>query len=263
MVLNKNKPPHCVFRPSKKNYSGTKLTTNIADLTTLKVACDSRWSIHKDELAFIIYVDDTGFEKIATLNNTVFIFAGNGNVIQSWKNWITAENKPETPGTTGIALCILDCDENKVVFEHNQAISQQDVKLAGSGSEFAYKCWAVNQCAPTAVDTAKNEDPLSGGSTKVFEMKTQSGNANFSCNTSIYDVQAAIGVRGMVIYKQDFARVISVQEAAANDEAVKSVLDDVSANKVFACAPFKGMNEPWPQEKVDELHNVLAKLIAK
>jgi hypothetical protein len=40
------------------------------------MACDSRWSIQNHN--FILYIDDTGFEKIIPHNGIAFMFAGNG-----------------------------------------------------------------------------------------------------------------------------------------------------------------------------------------
>ena len=68
------------------------------------LATDSRWS--QQQGRWLVYVDDTAFQKIEVSHDTAFMFAGRGIAIQRWKDWIR-EGGPEAsiPEFDGLCLC--------------------------------------------------------------------------------------------------------------------------------------------------------------
>lgn len=52
--------------------------------------------------------------------------------------------------------------------------------------------------------------------------------------------------------------VVPVEEAAKHDDNVKKVVDDLKSGKVTVCSPFDGMDEPWTDEEIEDLHDALS-----
>ncbi len=66
------------------------MTTTVCDFINRVVASDSRWSTKLDDYGFynhIAFVDDTGFGKLSIRGNHVLCLAGDGKLIEQWKQW--------------------------------------------------------------------------------------------------------------------------------------------------------------------------------
>jgi hypothetical protein len=233
------------------------LTTNIYDIPESKLASDSRWSIDRSD--FLIFVDDTGCEKIIFENNVACMFAGNGRLIDIWKEWILNPNRGEKPPVeienVAVVICMVSAVSNKLIFEHGQGIQIEDARFAGTGAIHAYSCWFTNRNAEQAVISAIKSDCYSGGTVKYFDCKSKINNLKNSAN--IDQVHSELAIRGSVMYKNNENRFISIKDAASNDPSVANVLSDLQSGAIAANAPCDAMYNKWPEEKIKELHYVL------
>ncbi len=218
------------------------MTTNVYDKGALKVGTDSRWSFNTDYAVF--YIDDSGFEKIVDTATAVFLFAGDSQVIQAWKEYLFDEGIKDDPGLTGIAMLMVDKADGGVVFEHGQDIQLSNkigdvehmvASFAGSGARHAAGCWRSNNCAVKSVDTAKLMDPYSGGETKYFELATQTG--NLTQDVGLKGMNVAFMERGMVMYLNSGQNPVSIRDAAVTDDRVKGVVSQVAQGSVALSAP--------------------------
>jgi len=235
------------------------VTTNVIDLLTGASATDSRWSFEKDN--FVIFIDDVGFEKIVSANGHAFTFAGNGVLIQGWKDWIEqrigAKYPPVDPCVQGqptVAVCIVEMQTRDVKESWGAAITSPEAIFAGSGAKRAKACWDVNKDSQRAVESAKSGDVFSGGSTKHLAFAC--GTNNVKEVARIEDVCSAMVTRGMVMYKND-GNVIPVQKAAANDPQVAEAVGMLRAGVAAPTAPCDSMLGSWTTEEKRQLHTVL------
>jgi hypothetical protein len=235
------------------------MTTNVFDMGQRRLASDSRWSVVRNFA--ILYVDDTGFDKIEIAHGHAFIFAGNGRSIQRWKEWIRTAPIDESgePAVDGMALCIVSLAAGSILFEWGQDIRLDDARFAGSGAFFAHGCWTVNGCARRAVESAKVVDPLSGGEVKFFELN--SGENNLRNTASILDVEQAIVTRGYIMYTNSPApKEIPVLEAAANDARVEELCKGIANGDIHASAPCDSMYNDWTAEDKTRLRAALGQV---
>lgn len=215
------------------------MTTNVYDKGALKAGTDSRWSFNTDYAVF--YVDDSGFEKIVDTESAVFLFAGDSQVIQAWKDYLLDDSIKLDPGLSGIAMLMVDKSDGSVILEYGQDIQYPDVNgemlasFAGSGARHAAGCWRRNNCAVKSVDTAKLMDPYSGGSTKFFELATKTG--NLTQDVGLNGLNVAFMERGMVMYLTSGQNPVSIKDASVNDARVKEVLEQVAQGSVALSAP--------------------------
>lgn len=235
------------------------MTTNVLDTSAGVLASDSRWSI--DTPAFVAFVDDTGFDKIAVYRHLGFMFAGSSMLIQGWKDWIA--NNPssgdELPAVEcegeAMALSITDLERRTVMFEHGQDIQHPVARFAGTGSRHAFLCWNANGCAKKAVESAKIMDCYSGGEVKYLHCVTLQHNLSNSVSFQI--VGTKFLEKGMIMYKGNGAGVIPFKEAAANDSAVERLRQDIASGKAVASAPCDAMYNSWTPAEKSRLGRVL------
>src|SRR5690348_789485 len=64
------------------------MTTNTIDKRNRVLASDSRWSVADGE--HLLFVDDTGFDKIMDRTFGSIICAGHSLLIDEWRNWWSA-----------------------------------------------------------------------------------------------------------------------------------------------------------------------------
>jgi hypothetical protein len=233
------------------------MTTNIYDQDARKLASDSRWSINSPE--FVLFIDDTGFDKIFSHSNIVMMFAGDGMLIQLWKDWLVKPNiqsiPPVSNGDSSIAICMVNTDTSTLLFGYGQNIYTGTAWFAGSGSIHAADCWKVNKNPCLAIESAKKADILSGGTVKYFDYANKVSNLENRAN--IADVHKEIINRGLVMYKIDSSTAVPINEAAKNDSKVRDLVQAIQAGSVTASAPCDAMYNEWPSEKIAELHGVL------
>ena len=123
------------------------MTTNAIDFHKKTLSSDSRWSITMgDELYF---VDDTGFDKIADRHVGTIICAGDGKLIEQWRDWFTAPvlnmaNKPpydrkdQFGQDFAIVISLAYKTEGYPVLSQGwYLLHGADAKFCGSGAEHA------------------------------------------------------------------------------------------------------------------------------
>lgn len=242
------------------------MTTNVLDMQSLIMTTDSRWSAEVGDLLF--YLDDSGCDKISIRGNNeyAFIFAGDGLIIQAWKDWIASNQK----GSTGmpakkddplIAMCIVNLQDFKIEHEHGQAITHPVAKFAGTGAKPANFCWKENKDAKQAVESAKKHDVFSGGNVTFFEFTTLDNNLKNTITIQEVNRRLSVG-EGMVMNKNDFQTATPIMEAAANDENVRNVMAQLADGTITASAPCDAMYGTWNDEDIEKLTTVFDRIFA-
>jgi hypothetical protein len=241
------------------------MTTNVTDLTSQQMASDSRWSIPKTE--FLVYLDDSGFDKIVTQHDLALMFAGNAGVIQSWKDWlpIATENSP-IPEVVGIAVCAVNLTTGQIVFESGQDIYPNEARFAGTGAFHAYNCWQVNGCPRKAVNSAKIVDIYSGGEVKYLVFSSK--DTNVSNSTGVKDLHQMLATKGMVMYTNGFngyqpGYVLGIEDAAKSDPEVAKIKDQIASGAVVASAPCGAMYNDWTEESKAKLEAAIKSVLFK
>lgn len=224
------------------------------------MATDSRWSIQSGN--FVVYLDDTGFEKIEIRNDHAFMFAGNGGRIQQWKDWIRSDPKDDSaqPQEEGICLCVVNIQAKKVKSSFKQHIIPGGGYFAGSGALYAVPCWIKNACAKRSVETAKISDVFSGGLVQYYDFVAQSHNLNYAGSTvTIQMVDEAILKRGLVMTTNiNSGPALPFAKAANDSSELSEIRDKISKGELSANAPAAGMYDTWTVEEKTELKKTLS-----
>lgn len=236
------------------------MTTNAFDESRGLMATDSRWSIQHGK--YVIYLDDTGFEKIEISNGHAFMFAGNGARIQEWKDWMRSDPAGDSnqPSESGICLCVVDMSTQKVKSSFKQTVVPGGGYFAGTGSLFAVPCWLKNNCAKRSVETAKESDIYSGGEVKFYDFVSGDNNLNYpSGNITIKMVSDAISRRGLVMTSNVIAnQPMSFAEAANDNQDLAEIRAKIASGELSANAPSEGMYAEWTAEEKSRLKSTLA-----
>jgi len=241
------------------------LTTNIYDITIPKLASDSRWSVQKkDEFGiekFICYVDDSGCDKIISINGISYMFAGNALLIQQWKDWLlsnpdSSNNMPETedsnnPAQVNIAICAVNEKTHKIEIECRQFNKLPEAISTGTGGVFALECWEINKDPCRAINSAIQKDRYSGGAVKFINLSDMSH--NLQNNASLADIINLMREEGFIMYSSKQAASIPISDAAKNDPDVLDMVNTLTSGNVNICAPYPGMDTPWSNEEKVEL----------
>ena len=209
----------------------------------------------------LVFVDDTGFDKIFEFNKYLMLFAGTAKLIQVWKNHISDLNSTGLPPTVldgmSIAVSITDLETSAVFFEHNQAATYETVRFAGSGASAAERCWFKNFCAKRAVGTASFFDVCTGGQVKYYSFD---GNHNVDVSTTVEVIPDALRKNGVIMYRNRSDLTMPVSEAARTDPRVVKLIDDLACGKESLCAPFPHMHNPMSVSETRALEKALAKI---
>jgi hypothetical protein len=247
------------------------MTTNIFDKNSAVMATDSRWSIEYGQ--WILYLDDTGYEKIERCNGVALMFAGLGPKIQEYKDWI--RSKPTDfslmPDVKGMAVCMVHEASNNVTFRKHQDIEANNVYCAGSGARPAYSCWLDNKCSKTAVESAKLKDHYSGGEVKYVNFGTSETNLHAvfpQVQMTIQTITDNIIQRGiaMQIHATPTGtpdlKLAKASSGVVNDEqaARAEMASLVAQGKLSATAPCDGMHSDWSEEDKTAFRAALAQM---
>ncbi len=244
------------------------MTTNVFCRKSNVLASDSRWSYKIiDEFAIpsaraVAYVDDTGFDKIAFDEDTGFLFAGPGDVIERWRQWVEAKSpvmkRPDV--APNFAVCMTDLDSVEILFEHGQKVQDEHCRTAGTGAKPAYDCWVVNADAQRAVTSAIGRDLLSGGSVKFLNGTDRTHNVNPTVDFA--SVATAFLAKGMVMYPAT-PKAVPLEQAAKEDPRIAQLVAQVKGNQLSAEAPSGYDPVVWTPADEARLDEALAKRAAK
>ncbi|WP_348696451.1 hypothetical protein [Duganella fentianensis] len=244
------------------------MTTNVFDVTTGQLTSDGRWSIEK--MDWLVFVDDTGYDKIIFDDDLAFAFAGNVTKINFWKEWVAGGRVDPVPMDkldqmqliiVNMVTGALEFASDYILFSH--AGNALEALYGGSGGPSAKDCWNSNRCAITAIESAKSKDVFSGGQTKFLLSKTKQN--NLSNNVGVTEINEQCKQRGLMMNLKNPLNTVLVKEAAndGSNPIVQSIANDVMQGKAEMSAPFPGMHLPWTQEKKSELSSVLARFARK
>lgn len=249
------------------------MTTNIFDGNAKVMATDSRWSIPYGPWLF--YLDDTGYEKILRYNDFALMFAGEGQKIQEYKDWVRSNPVDDSnmPAEKGMSVCMVEESSGVVVFRKHQDIEAENVLAAGSGSLWAFGCWKENKCARQAVVTAKGKDHCSGGEVKFVDFVKSETNVIEHAGQSelhIKTVTQNILQRGIAMKIQalppgvpdlPFPKADGVIDVANNEQAARAAAVALAANgQLSATAPCAGMHNEWTPEDRSAFKQALGKM---
>ena len=240
------------------------MTTNVCDLVSGVLTSDTRWS--RESGGWLIFVDDTGYDKIAYDKKLAFLFAGDLESIDSWKNWVFSGRPGQMPiaKLTGMSAIVVDTKLSKLVFQSHTSLpssvfgSAVRALFAGTGAIFAKNCWDKNKCAKTAVKTAVDADIQSGGLVVYFKCNNRENNILTKVTQS--EVKELAKTKGYIVNMNNTQAPITVQEAAndPSNPAAQAIANMVLSGGVSFSAPFPEMDKPWSEEKIKEFSGVMA-----
>lgn len=238
------------------------MTTNVFDGASVVVATDSRWSYRYGN--YLIYLDDTGFEKIEVVENAAFMFAGRGDRVQEWKHWLrTNPTSPEhqPTETKGMSVCVVSKMTGTVIMSVGDYHVHEVSHFAGSGRDHARGCWIKNRDALKCVETAKSKDIYSGGEVKYFSVRDSKHNLYPSAPVTIQMVNNALHTRGLVMSINDTTATPSAvpfKMAAANDTGLEEFGKKIANGEISPSAPFDGMDRDWTATEKKGFDDALA-----
>ncbi|AYO14223.1 hypothetical protein D0812_07300 [Vibrio owensii] len=243
------------------------MTTTVHDKNALTITSDSRWSVELDK-AHVLFIDDTDFEKMVELPKFALVTAGDAILIEQWKNWAKGDISNPRPAVVRvderqrnhyISVCLI-MKPSIVLFDSQVAtIVIPHARFSGSGREFAKCCWEGNQCARTAIETAKKSDVFTGGTVKYVELNTAANNLSAD-NATIQDLHTMLTTRGLVM-NTNTGNTTPVQE----HQEPKDIAKGLENGALVASAPTGDVQSPWnttQEENLDAAIETLRKLVA-
>jgi len=209
----------------------------------------------------LIFIDDIGFEKICFDDDYAYMFAGDGSLIQMWKQWISSPVKsllqiPNIPDGMPFSICIVDCSSGFIKADFGVISGGLLVRFAGSGREPARECWSKNKCARKAVMSAIAIDRCSGGNVKYLEISSKKNNLNDV--NSIADVSRELKTKGKVMFPNQHGIVKSI--ADVDDQFVQKQVDKIVAGEASLGAPVGDAHATWTSEDNEKLHSVMKEI---
>ncbi|MCS3456071.1 hypothetical protein M2366_002152 [Aeromonas sp. BIGb0405] len=243
------------------------MTTTVCDLVNKIITADTRWScgsqgelVLSDGNPYLVYCDDTGFDKITVVGKTALVTAGHGGLIAAWKQWWAGDADPKSrpathiDGENAVNVAIIDLENNKVIFDAGQKLvlfctNTNRIKAftAGSGASHAASDLLINGCAKQAIGYASRHDYCTGEIVSFACYRTVQDNLNSSIND--YDVIVeGITTKGYVMAlsidkPSDTGCEISLHPLSAE---IKTLF---STGKAVASAPVPGVGSfQWTEE---------------
>ncbi|AVT58535.1 hypothetical protein H0261_02905 [Pectobacterium versatile] len=242
------------------------MTTTVYDRVNKLIATDSRWSRKLDELGYlghIAFVDDTGFGKMVVRDDHVLTLAGNGQLIEHWKQWWSGDlSSPRPPilinGQEAITLHIVKMSTNTIIFDIGDVLAAHNVDddgnkvinavFAGTGSHHAGGVWLKTGCARSAIEAAKIGDICTGGEVRYVDFN--SGMKNLECEKHlISDVANALLEKGMIM---DTNNPLS-QPVPITEQEVAHIRKLIANGDITPCAPTGGRTINWDARAISRL----------
>jgi hypothetical protein len=226
-----------------------------------------------DGAQFLLYTDDTGFDKIVNRPTTIMALAGDGELISLWKKWWSSAtpNMSDRPPVSiskerQVVLYMTSKSENKILFDVGRKLAwlEDDVVIAvfsGSGRKAAADCWIMNNCAKKAVESSKAIDLFTGGDIKFVDYQNLSDNLsapNFDYNVIV----DAINKKGLIM-------PINVNVTASNGSveisghpAANDIAEQFKSGSIIASAPTGDAGTfSWSSDKELKLDGVLSSIL--
>lgn len=253
------------------------MTTTAYDCDKNVVSSDTRWSADLNLMDgnYILFVDDTGFNKIACRLGGAIFCAGDGLIIEQLKTWWMAEPfDPEAlpnlkhNGKYKVSVVVASSDGD-IIFDagHKQFLMDPETKhihalFTGSGSGFAGNTFQQCGCVKSAVTVAKVFDPYSGGDVKYCNIST--GESNLQDETMSYNsIMESMKERGTLMKFTGIyaANSESVQTIALKDHPQHSeIVSKIQSGSVRAYAPMGGSEIDWNDDRIQRLKEAARKV---
>ena len=235
------------------------MTTNVYDITKGLLSTDSRWS--KDNGEYVVYIDNTGYDKIVHDHKIAILFAGDLDKVDVWKKWFMKGRPDPRPPEKDLSLIIVCLETGDPVFKSEYTLASFNEEAiqavyGGTGGVYAKNCWEVNSCAMTAVNTAIQEDFLSGG--EVVYLNRNDLSTNITNTGKFFHVTTLLKEAGTIMdIKTKQKATIKEFDNSTFSLSAKALVEEVLSGKATLSAPFVGMGQPWSNEKIAELDDVL------
>ncbi|MGY0150074.1 hypothetical protein [Edwardsiella tarda] len=246
------------------------MTTTVYDRVNRLIASDSRWSFDLSEKGYpghVLYVDDTGFGKIADRNDFVMTLAGDGHLIELWKVWWAgslSQQEPPVVLPTGqsVVLHIVKKSSNEVIFDKGSMLAATCTQtkalqavFSGSGGGVAAQNWLSSHCAKAAIDKAKTVDPFTGGSVRYVDFTSNKTNLETSVRT-IKEVNQALLMRGLIMDTTN----PHVQHVSISAQEVADVRQMLVRGSIIPCAPVGNTTQDWDDTSKAKLRNAIDRI---
>jgi hypothetical protein len=225
-------------------------------------ATDSRWS-RKVGASSLLYIDNSGYEKILVVAHLLFVFAGHGSLIQAWKRWAaqlperTLPIPPCESEKCSVCVTLTDMRRSRILFEHKQDVfDDPSTRFAGTGRHYAYQNWSATGDAIAAVAFAIQQDMYSGGDVKYHHFD---GRTNIKEQRDMSYMRRKLRQEGrfMTIEPKSVTDV-PVAEAIGNNPELKDLLDRVVSGETSLVSPCDGMYVPWTDDEKRQFSRVIA-----
>ena len=212
----------------------------------------------------VLFQDNADYQKLIEIKNSIFMFAGNSKNIDAWKGALgLAIHFPKAVRwralpKQGMSFCHVALDSGKVE-EFGPITKVLGASFAGTGAQFARNAWLRDGNAQQAVRSAIEQDCLTGGVIRYYNWK--SGSKDLGLDKSFADLQNGFRTRGMVMYT-DSNNLVPVVQAAANDNSLHEVLNNISSGDLAASAPCGDEDFEWTDEEAERLALSMEKLFS-
>ncbi|EOU9520308.1 hypothetical protein ACOJCI_000674 [Cronobacter turicensis] len=247
------------------------MTTTAYDCDKNIVASDTRWSAKLNLIdgQYILYVDDTGFNKIVHRLGGAIFCAGDGVTIEQLKKWWLAEpfdpeNLPDLQHDNEFKVSVMVVSsEGERLFDAGPKQALVDPEnnnhlhavFSGSGSPFAGHTFMQCGCVKTAVTIAETFDPFSGGEVKFCNIST--GEGNLHDETMDYSsIMKSMSERGILMKYTGFyaANSENIQSIPLSEHPqFKEISAELKAGNIRAYAPMGGTDIEWNEDRVNKL----------
>ncbi|HHS9765125.1 hypothetical protein [Raoultella ornithinolytica] len=246
------------------------MTTTVYDRINKLIASDSRWSCDLTQRGYpghVLYIDNTGFGKIADRNDFVMTLAGDGLLIEQWKKWWAGDLSDQEPPVvlpTGqsVVLHIVKKSTNEVVFDKGNMLAaacsqtkELQAVFSGSGGGHAAQDWMTNHCARTAIDAAKHVDPFTGGSVRFVDFASGMADLEASVQT-ISEVNQALLMRGLIMDTKN----PHVQHVSISAQEVADVRQMLINGNITPCAPIGKKTQDWDDASKQRLSAAIKRI---
>ncbi|EMC3732700.1 hypothetical protein VDN26_003527 [Vibrio cholerae] len=256
------------------------MTTTVCDLLNKIITADTRWSCGSqgelklsDGQHYLVYCDDTGFDKISVVGKTALVTAGNGYLISQWKKWWSGDADPaQRPdifidGKTAINLAILDLDKNEVIFDAGQktllfCTVSNEVKAftSGSGGSHAASYLLRMGCAKSAVEYASQHDYCTGDKISYACYKTNQDNLNQQISDYMVIVQNIL-TRGFIMALDMTSKPTDTGIEIAKHPLYQEIVGSFQSGNAVASAPVPGLsNFKWTDETTENFNRAMSRV---
>ncbi|MBA0416182.1 hypothetical protein D7Y48_05525 [Stenotrophomonas maltophilia] len=211
----------------------------------------------------MVFLDDTGFDKIVDRPSAVMMCAGSMKLIALWKTWFVAGTGPmpvsefyEGSFKHEICVAVVRKRDFGLRFSAGTYENFEDAaEFCGTGAIYAKDCYSVNGCAKTAVLTASRHDPMTGGEVKFVDTKVPFSSNVMNPSTTVEEVEAQLATKGFVMEKST-GNVFSIATGQQVHQQAMS-----AAIAAGLSAPTGQKLRSWTEREREDLQKVMNEIL--